>query len=330
MKLKVIITLILLLVISVTATFALTTTSREKKNFMLDKGATLTVISNEGFIEVNEWNRNEAEVTIVKKVRARSNREARELFDNIQIDIEHSKDRLYIRHFSDSQTNSISLLKLLDPDNWSFSNRVISVSFSLKVPREVDLRLESDEGDVKVHGTEGDIEINVDEGDVEVESIEYRNMIVKIDEGDFRGRDIQGEAGRMKIYSDEGEVNIVDGKHEFLDIKCDEGDIYLKKIEVTELSIYTDEGDIDVDLPDERVKNNYYNLETDEGDVRIYAPAEIAMKYKLITEDGRIRSKFDIDIREYDDGARAIGEIGKRGIELTIYTDEGTISIYDK
>lgn len=297
-------------------------TSVEQKSFEMKPGGSIIVISDEGNISVNSWESNEVKLVMKKRAWARSKSEAKELLKKLEIEIEHTAN-LSIRQVKFYDERHFSFWDIFDPDNWGKHNWSVTVDFELTVPRQSDLRLETDEGDVDVTDILGDLEIAVDEGNVELKDIEYNHINVKIDEGDFDCYNLMGDGGRINLETDEGTIRLEKGKVTKLLADCDEGDIYLKDIELGNCELNTDEGDIEARMSLQ--PQGKYRLSTDEGNVRIYLSKNINLDVKLETAEGDIDTDFDLTITELDDGERARGTIGDGSAQLEVYTDEGDI-----
>lgn len=294
----------------------------EKKNFKMRQGGYITVIGDNGLISVESWNRAEVEVTITKRVWDSSRRRAEARLKKLRIDIDHRGDRLVIRYVGDERRGEFKFFDLFDPDNWH-GRQSPEVDFELKVPQEVDLRLENDEGDIKVFGVTGDFELDVDEGDLVISKVKFRDLDVVVDEGNVEISDFESDQGRLTVEADEGEVVIKDGIAERVEVDCDEGDIFIQEVSMLNCTISADEGDLEVEIHLE--KNGDYVLDTDEGDIRVWIDKDPDVELDLQTDEGSIRSDFRLDIEELDDGERISQVLKRGGARLQIFADEGDI-----
>ena len=90
--------LIYILFLGVTMkTFATEVTSKEQKTFKLGAGGYISVIGDEGYINVESWDKDEVELVMNKHAWARSKREAEKLLNKIQVEINQTGNRLEIR-----------------------------------------------------------------------------------------------------------------------------------------------------------------------------------------------------------------------------------------
>ena len=305
--------------------FSYEATSKETRTFELNQGGDVIIICDDGFIHVKTWNRDEVKMVMTKGARAHSKSMAMEKLERIELDIEHSSKRLYVREVQIKDDNQFSFWDLFDPDQWSRLNNSTWIDFELTVPVQSNLRLETDEGDIEVGRLKGNIEIETDEGDVELSAIAFDDMIVTLDEGDLFCSDLTAAEGRVNIETDEGRVRIEDAVLDKLRLECDEGDVSIKKLRARVIDVDSDEGDLEFDM--EMMSNGRYGFSSDEGDVEILIPARSSAELTLETDDGRIRTDFGLSIDRGDDGERVRETIGRGEARLEVYTDDGNISL---
>jgi len=297
----------------------------EEKTFMLAFGGTIIVRGNEGSIIIKSWDREQVHLKMTKRAWGRNRREAERLLEEIEVRIQETRNRLNIKEMERYREDNFNFSDLFDGEFWREKGRRSgSVDFELTVPREVQLRLRTDEGDIELSGTKGELTIDVDEGEVNVEDVVSDNVQINVDEGDiylFKVDD--GGDGLWKIDSDEGAIFIEDGRLKEIDASSDEGEIVLRAVHSYRFWLATDEGDIETDFYPE--EGGSYRMETDEGDVDISIPENANLEVKLQTYEGRIDSDFDLPIRERGDGEVMVGVLGRREGTLRAFTDEGDI-----
>jgi len=297
----------------------------EEKTFKIDPDGYISVAGDEGFIKVNSWDKPEVHLVMTKRAWGRSEKDAKKNLKTIEIRINQYDNRLEIKLIKPKRRRNYAFWDLFDPDTWGEHRRSPTVDFELTVPREINLSLANDEGDVTVKSIVGDVEIAVDEGDIEISNIEFNELSLSVDEGDIDGIDLNNPDGRIIVEVDEGEVSFDDVSVRRLRIECDEGDISAKNLSCNSCNISTDEGDVELDISPE--KNDRYKITTDEGTVTFYLPHDPDVKLDLETEDGSIRSDFDVRITKRNDGRRCRDTLGDGNALIEAYTDEGTIYI---
>ena len=297
----------------------------EEKTFSLSPGGSVSLSADEGSIVVKAWDREEVHLKMTKRAWGRSRREAERLLDEIEVQIQESRDRLVIREVDRWRKNHFNFFDLFDGEFWTEKRwRSGFVDFELMVPRQVQLRLQSDEGDVDVSGTEGSLTIDADEGNVTVDDIVSDQMQLTVDEGDVRVSGLDGAGkGLCKIDADEGSIFMEDCRIEEIDLSADEGEIILRNVKATRISLSADEGNIEADIL--TVEGGNYRMEAEEGDIEVSIPAEANLRVKLQTDEGRIDSDFDLSTRRTDDGEVKEGVIGRQDGLLRAFTEEGDI-----
>lgn len=295
----------------------------EEKTFKMDPGGYISVTGDEGFIKINSWDKPQVHLVMTKRAWGKSEEEAEQNLKKMEIRIHESNDRLEIELVKVRDGKHYSFWDIFDPDTWGEHRRSPMVDFELTVPREINLNLNNDEGDVTVKSIVGDIEISLDEGDIEISDIEFNELNLSLDEGDIEGINLNNPDGRLSIEVDEGDINLDDINIRRLRIESDEGDIWIKNMSCRSCNISTDEGDVELDIS--LKENDRYRVTADEGSVAFYLPRNSDVKLDLETEDGSIRSDFDVRIVKKDDYRICRDRIGSGNALIEVYTDEGTI-----
>jgi len=302
----------------------------ETKRFMLSPEGEISLIADDGSIQIKTWDRDEVLLKMTKRAWGRNRKEAQRLLESIRIRIQDRKNRLVIKELPSREEEHFNLFDLLDGEFWREKRwRKSTVDFELTVPKRAALKLQCDEGNVEVFEAAGDLMVDVDEGDVNLESIRSDDVQVFVDEGKVSITDMQTEKqGLLKIDADEGDIYIDNSRIEEINAGTDEGEIVLRDVLVRRCWLATDEGDIEADT--EPMEDCSYRMETDEGRITVTLPADVMLYVRLETEEGRIDSDFDLNIDDHDDGERAEGVIGSRKGILKIHTEEGDIDIFKR
>jgi hypothetical protein len=297
----------------------------EEKTFKLSSGGSVTLMADEGSVVVKAWDKEEVHLKMTKRAWGRTRREAERLLDEIEVQIQESRDKLVIREVDRWRKDHFNFFDLFDGEFWTEKRwRSGVVDFELMVPKQVYLRLQSDEGDVDVSGTEGSLTINADEGNVTVDDVVSDQMQLTVDEGDVRVSGLNGTGkGLCKIDADEGSIFMEDCGIEEMDLSADEGKIVLRDARATRIWLSADEGDIEADIL--TVDGGNYRMEADEGDIEVSIPAGANLRVKLQANEGRVDSDFDLSVVRTDDGETREGVIGRQEGMLRVLTEEGDI-----
>ncbi len=298
---------------------------KEEKTFPISKDGTVTLMGDEGNIQVSTWQRDEVVLGMTKRATARNAKEAERLLDAIEVQIQHTGNRLVIREVKPWRENNFNFFDLFDGEFWKDREWMNAwVDFDLKVPSGVRLKIESDEGDVNIEDLDGPLSVVADEGDVTLASIRSSDVKIVVDEGDLHiGKADNAEKGTWNIHMDEGSVTIEDCEVRDLDCRSDEGNIKILRLAAKRVWLFTDEGDIQVEV--DAGRGDVYQMEADEGHVGIIVSEGSDLSVRLETSEGRIDTDFPISVHESDDGEIAEGEIGEDGAVLKVYADEGDI-----
>lgn len=302
--------------------------TQEERSFTLSPGAnTVTVIGDEGTITVRTWDKNEALLRVTKKVWDTSRERAEELLKELEIDISHSGDRLYIRHPDIHNRTSFRFADAFDSNRWR-SGPSVEIDFDLTVPHETHLKIENDEGDIDVTGVAGDLRVRVDEGSVFIADLKSKYLEVGIDEGELVLKN-SSSTSETFLRADEGTVRVSDAQLNSLNVASDEGDVVLKGVSLKNCDAATDEGEILLDL--NLATDSYLKIQTEEGDIKLVLAPDIEAQFSLETGEGRIRSDFPVSIREDgNDGEQVEDVIGGGAATIRANTESGDIVLQKK
>lgn len=303
--------------------------STETETFSINPGNLVLVESDDGNITIESWDRNEVEVVIKKRAWGRNNRDAERNLEDINIDIVQRGNNLYIR---DLTKNNIGVrIGILD----LFRRRTrfgTSVSFDIKLPRQMDLDLNADDGNIRVTNVEGDFDIKTDDGDIFLFDSKGGSIEINIDDGDVRIENLsrlqQNSASTITISCDDGEIFLRDVDVESIDLNVDDADVYFDNVTFKNLTADLDDGDFDADVVvqnDGRVR-----IWNDDGTVELRMQEEIDAYFNLVAYDGRIRTNYPIKV-ERDEGESWVRErLGNGNINIRIETTDGDIYIRHK
>ena len=299
----------------------------EEKRFTVRPGGHVAVIGDDGDIIIKTWDNDQVLIKTKITVYDKSRKRAAKRLENVEIDYNHRGNRLTVREYQDDRNKNFDFFDLFDPDKWQQARYDIIVDYDLKVPREVDLRLETDEGNVFVTGVDGDLFVSTDEGTVNLENIASRDLNIETDEGRIKIEHAKCADGQVTIDTDEGSVRLLDCKTADLKIDTDEGEVVLQNNLSEKTRISTDEGDVDVDMEIE--PHGSYRFTCDEGDVFVTLPGNPDVYLDLKSEDGNIHGDFAVD-SDGDDGERLRVKLGHGNAKLKIFTDEGDITVEER
>lgn len=188
-----------------------------QQSYPLKSGGTLEVSNTNGGITVEAWDRAEVRVEAVKKIKAESSAKAEEVAKQIKIDVRQSAGLLRIETILPKSSGFLDWL--------TGNNSNVSVTYKIKVPRDVVAKLDNTNGGLRLVGTRGRAELETVNGGVTVERTE----------GDVRVETTNGgitviqAAGTLEASTTNGAITAqldrVDGD---IDLETTNGSVTLK------------------------------------------------------------------------------------------------------
>ena len=140
------------------------------REFAFEPGGCLVLDNPVGEIKVIGWDEPRAEIFAVKKVRYEDDPDyARERLEKINIKIDKSGNtiRIKTRFPGGHDANDIfSLSTLLKFPRTAKDKKLVGVSYTIKLPRRTDLRVEQAVGGLAVNGIESDIRADISVGEI--------------------------------------------------------------------------------------------------------------------------------------------------------------------
>ncbi len=184
----------------------------------------------------------------------------------------------------------------------------LRTDLSLRVPRESDLEIVTDDGRIQIEGIEGRVRAESGDGRIFVQrtSGEIR---LRTEDGSIVGRELDA---RVEAATDDGGIEL-------------EG-IFVR------LEAITGDGGIRIVCTDWPASTEGWVVRTADGAIRVLLPSAAAAEIDATASDGRISnrlSSFDRAGREEDDN-RLRGRLGEGGPLLLFSTMDGRIELDSK
>jgi hypothetical protein len=322
-----------------------------QKEFLLEEPLTLEVEDPRGEIILESHNLNKIVIQASKVVEAKNSREAEEIAQKIQMDIEKTGAlvRIKTRYQKTERGNFWERLFTV--------NRSVEgyVSYHILVPkniREADLSVTSGEirvfylsGKLSLSSTSGDIEASGIEGEFSSSStsgnIQLKDIIGKISlEGTSSDIEVKNLKGELGINCTSGSVVIEELQ---ASLKCSQtsGDLEVKGlsgdvsatstsgnlwIEQNQgsLDLNTTSGDIEAKTQISSAKNYY--LETTSGDIDLYISKGAQANLKIETTSGEINMDIPMVLKNATRNSLS-GILGSGGGKIEVQTVSGDINI---
>jgi hypothetical protein len=323
----------------------------QEKTVVLPKGALISVQNISGDIEIHGEDQNQVVIRTTKRVKARSQKEAEEWAEKVNINFDDRAEGLFIevkmpKGWAESLGSLLTKIFEKQPS--------VQVDFDIRTPREVEVKVASVSGDVLVASVEKNVAVDVVSGDLEISHIggdlsidaissdmvlqdvagdldidaissdmEVTNIdgdvSIDVTSGDLTGKHIRG---KCTVDGTSGDVNVTDVSGD-VHIDVTSGDIRIRQ-KGGKLWIDTSSGDVSVETIVE--KNGRYRVDTSSGQIRFYIPKTSSCKIDLETSGGRIHAKLPMVV-ETVSRTRLQGTIGSGEAQITLSTSGGDIEL---
>lgn len=138
----------------------------ETRFFTISPDGKVKVENVNGAIKVEAWDGNQVSLQITKTVRAGDSDEADEYFNRLRVEIESGNNFLEVKtHYPHEWGGGFF--------DWLFhsGSRYVNVEYVLKVPKTVNVDLESTNGGLSVTGVTGSVETHTTNGAIDLENV---------------------------------------------------------------------------------------------------------------------------------------------------------------
>ena len=168
-----------------------------QKTYPLRAGEKVTLRNVNGGVTVEAWDRAEVQVVAEKQVKAGDAELAKKAMSQIQIQAGRADGGLRIETRLPKRNSGVF--------DWMFGRDVsMNVKYTLRVPREVKLDVETVNGGLRLAGTRGDASMGTTNGGIEIEKAEGRLKL-----GTTNGAiQVAGSAGSVDAETTNGGIEI--------------------------------------------------------------------------------------------------------------------------
>ena len=282
----------------------------ESETIEVDAGKpfTLKVVSAAGDVTVTGADVETVQVDVVKTAYDSTQARADEEVKSVRYTVE--------------QTGSTITIKYELPKSMNFNNNVNTVDFTITVPNEVTVDVDTGFGEVSVTGTKGDVSIANDFGSITVESIEGA-LSVSTSSGEVNATSIRAGSADIALQSSFGRITLERASGKDITLDSNSGVIELNDVRAT--------GDIvtQTDFGDTKFENgtaDSLDVDTNSGKVSL-VKLKISQEIKVQDDFGEIELEqaeaISYDLHTNSGSITVDGAEGK----LKAYTDFGGISI---
>jgi DUF4097 and DUF4098 domain-containing protein YvlB len=262
---------------------------REEKRFTVSGTPDLRLITFDGAIEIQAWERPDVVIDVEKRGATK------EIVDSLEVK-------------SSQQGNRIEL-EVKRPRAETFSgfgfHHSASARLIVSVPRDVNVTARSGDGSIRIERVNGRLELRTGDGSIRANDV-GGELILNTGDGSVT---VDGARGRMDIDTGDGGVN-VSGR-------------------LTSVRLHTGDGSIVYRAePGSEMAENW-DISTGDGGVTLYLPSNFGAELDAHTGDGAIRNDLDIIGGPDDSHNRRTlkGRLGSGGKQLRIRTGDGTIRL---
>lgn len=276
-----------------------TVEEKTSQSFALDQNGKIKVQNISGDISVKTWDKDEVQVEAIKVGRSE------EELSRVTVDISSKSDYLRIEVDHKKGRHGTS----------------VSVSFNLVVPESAKVDIKTVSGDVRAEGLKGEFEAQSVSGDVEIENMGNNVQCVSVS-GKILALHVTGEA-ELQTVSGKIEATTIVGS---IEAETVSGDIILENVsDAREIEANSVSGDLHYD--GELKGEGRYTLKSHSGDVILKLPESSSFQLEAKTFSGKIRSDFEMTIKDYVNTRKIQGTVGDGGAELELGTFSGNIIV---
>jgi DUF4097 and DUF4098 domain-containing protein YvlB len=216
--------------------------------------------------------------------------------------------------------------------------RNVSIDYTIEVPVETEIHVNTGSGDVQVEGIKGPANFHAGSGNISASSI-AGDITSGSGSGSIKFQDVQGQvhvttgSGDVRIQSAKGEIRLGTGSGD-IEITQPGGNVIAGtgsgKIEVTgataDLRFHTGSGEISVDGSPGAA--NFWDLHAGSGDVSLHVPSSASFRLYAHTGSGDINANIPV-VMEGTAGKHELrARLGDGKARVEIETSSGTIELH--
>ena len=196
-----------------------------------------------------------------------------------------------------------------------------SLEIEVRMPRDADLRVDSNDGGIRVEAVNGHVVIHTDDGSIRASQL-AGTVDLSSHDGSIRVDTVKGD---LKIRTDDGSIG---GEH--LDGACEastsDGSIRVDG-RFDALHLRTDDGSVVARVESGSALTSSWQLHTSDGSVHLTVPADFKANLNATSNNGSVT--LDSPVKVDGDVSRSIirGAMNGGGPEVSIHTSSGSIHI---
>ena len=357
MKTKLLLTLILVMIFSVSALADTEYSFRESKEFESAGISKVNIDISKGDVELRKSTSSKIEIDLKYEIYADDKEDAEDVKNDCEFEVEsrngeidinveltkyHKKKDTLSKIFSGSWNDGLKAYLLVKiPDGLKVYMKSSSADLEASDLR-VEIEIDGSSSDVKLKDIEGVFKADLSSGDVDIYS-HIGNISVDGNSSDIRIESAKGNV-TLETSSGDGYINDIEGS---VDVRANSGDYRLSEI-TDDLDIKTSSGDIyldnaggsvravcssgDIRLRELSSKEGDFDISTTSGDVFLSVSPDFSGYFSLKSTSGSINSRID----ELEDrrsrkrrSSRPMveGSVGSGNGEVFVVTTSGDITV---
>ncbi len=292
----------------------------------LEPGSSFSAEIDDGSIVVEGADVKECTGTAKIVVHARTEEEARELGEQIEVRLEPSGQGL----------------KLVVRKPLVIRDAYYSVSPTVNVPVQTRLALATNDGNVRVVNITGDVEARTSDGSIEAEGIKG-GVRLRTSDGNITGARL--EASTLDAHSNDGSIRLtdvtaksctaetLDGGCTLTNVRADsivtrtnDGTITCRNISAAVTECQTSDGSVNIEYAQDAPNALKATAITSDGNITFVGPPGLSAVIDASTQDGTIHTELPITVRGKV-GKSLNGTIGGGEGKVYLRTSDGSITI---
>ncbi len=293
----------------------------------MQPGSTLSVSTSSGSIDVTGQDTDRTQVVATIRARAATEEEAQELAEQVQIRFEETGTNLEI------QADKPSL----------HSNRSISISYVITVPRQTHLNGKSSSGSLKLRDLTGNIDAHASSGSVEAARINGAVSLgsssgsVHCDtvSGDINLRSTSGsvrvanvsQANTCRAHAVSGSVRLQRVQAGSINASTTSGSVTAEEINCTQFKAGSSSGSVNVAFSPSAPPDIAATLSASSGSVNVTLPPEFAGRVDLSASSGGVHIDRPVTIQGDINRRHIVGIVGQGTGSLSAHTSSGSVTV---
>ncbi len=270
-----------------------------EKKFSVSPGGTLRVSTDVGSLKIAGTGSNE--VSVVAEMRGRD----RDV-DAFEITAEQTGNGVEVRG------------KAKAKHGWFWNSTDLTVEYTIQVPREYNLDVQTSGGDVAVNALKGSVHGGTSGGNIVLGSIEGK-VTMETSGGDLR---VEKVVGDLKMETSGGNVTIGDVKGA-VDVETSGGDIRLGEVQ-GRVHAETSGGNIHVKVTG---GNEGIHAETSGGNIEVLIDKGVGANLDAATSGGEVECGIPMTVKGKISESQVRGTINGGGKVIYAHTSGGNVTI---